>query len=352
MKLGGRAGNPVEMILAALDLVPQPLLDTHVAMLLARAVMEGARLGVFVAVAEGAATGGEVAARCGTHPQATGKLLDALAGAGYLRCRGERYALTRRARRWLLPGSPHSLHDKMLWQLTEWEWIGHLGGFLRSGSPLRFHDGMGAEQWGDYQRAMRDVAAITTPEVARRTPVPRGARRMLDLGGSHGLYAAALCRRYPQLSAVILDLPAAIEHAAPLLAREGMGERVVHRAGDVLTADLGEGEWDVVFASSLVHHFDEASNRELAQRAARALRPGGVFVLQELVRAESVREAGQIGALMGLYFALTSRSGTWSFAEMAAWQRDAGLAPRKPIRFLSGPGVGQQVGVKPASSSD
>jgi SAM-dependent methyltransferase len=348
MKLGGRAGNPVEMILAALDLVPQPLLDTHVAMLLARAVMEGARLGVFIALQDGAATGGEVAARCSTHPAATGKLLDALVGAGYLHRRGERYSLARRARRWLLPGSAFSLHDKMLWQLTEWEWIGQLGGFVRSGSPLRFHDGMSAEGWRDYQRAMRDVAAISAPEVARRTPIPKGARRMLDLGGSHGLYAASLCRRYPQLSAVILDLPVAIEHAAPLLAREGMRERVVHRAGDVLTEDLGEGEWDVVFASSLVHHFDEASNRELARRAARALRPGGVLILQELVRPRSPRQAGQIGALLGLYFALTSRSGTWSFEEMAAWQREAGLVPRRPIRFVTGPGSGQQVGVKPA----
>jgi SAM-dependent methyltransferase len=334
------------MILAAADLLPQPLLDTHVAMLLARVVMEGARLGVFAACAEGELTAGEVAARCGTHPAATAQLLDALVGAKYLTLRRERYGLTRLARRWLLPSSPRSLHDKMIWQLTEWDWLGQLGSFVASGEPVRCHGSISAEQWGNYQRAMRAVARVTAPEVARRTPVPKRARRLLDLGGSHGHFAAALCRAHPGLSAVVVDLSEALEHAAPLLAEEGMGERVVHQAGDVLIHELGEAEWDLIFVANLVHHFDEETNRELTRRAARALRPGGALVYQELIRPQSPREAGQIGALLGLYFALTSRSGTWSFAEMAGWQRAAGLTPKRPIRFLTSPGSGQQSAVK------
>jgi SAM-dependent methyltransferase len=170
---------------------------------------------------------------------------------------------------------------------------------------------------------------------------------MLDIGGSHGLLSVAICRRHPGLRSVILDLPEAIEHAAPLLAREAMGERVIHRAGNALTDDLGEAAWDVVFVASLVHHFDDATNRELAKRIARALRPGGVFVIQEHYRKSSPNEAGQIGALLDLFFALTSQSGTWSFEEMAGWQREAGLKPRKPIRFMTAPGTGQQAAVKP-----
>jgi SAM-dependent methyltransferase len=125
-----------------------------------------------------------------------------------------------------------------------------------------------------------------------------------------------------------------------------MGERVVHRPGNALTDDLGTEAWDVIFVSSLVHHFDDATNRALAKRIARALRPGGVFVIQELNRPASPSHAGQIGALLDLYFAVTSRSGTWSFAEMADWQREAGLEPLKPVRFVTVPGVGQQAAVK------
>jgi SAM-dependent methyltransferase len=138
-----------------------------------------------------------------------------------------------------------------------------------------------------------------------------------------------------------------VKHAAPILARENMGDRVSHRIGNALEADLGNAAWDVVFVAYLVHHFDDPTNRELARRVARALRPGGVFVIQEVIRPHTPQEAGQTGALMDLYFAVTSESGTWSFEEMASWQRDAGLLPQKPIRFRSIPGAGQQVAVKP-----
>ncbi len=63
-------------------------------------------------------------------------------------------------------------------------------------------------------------------------------------------------------------------------------------------------------------------------------------------RPPSPKEAGQIGALLDLYFALTSEAGTWSFAEMAGWQREAGLKPLKPIKFITAPGNGQQSAVK------
>jgi tRNA A22 N-methylase len=50
--------------------------------------------------------------------------------------------------------------------------------------------------------------------------VPRGARDLLDIGGSHGYYSVALCRRHPTLRAVILDLPQAVVHAETILASE------------------------------------------------------------------------------------------------------------------------------------
>lgn len=346
MKLGAVPENLIELLLLGTNIPPRPLLDTHIAMLLARAVVEGARLGVFEALSGAPLPVEEIAVRCGTHPNATRKLLDALSATGYLRLEDGRYDLTAMSRKWLLPGSPHSLHHKMLWQLTEWDWIGRAGEYVRTGRPLAFHGALSPEEWETYQKAMLDVARLAAPEVARRTPVPQGARDLLDVGGSHGLFSVALCRRHPKLRAVVLDLPEAIERAAPLLDREGMGERVTHRAGDALTEDLGTAAWDVVFIANLVHHFDDATNRELVRRVARALRPGGVCVIQELVRPHTPDEAGQTGALLDLYFALTSESGTWSFEEMADWQRAAGLTPRKPIRLLTMPGTGQQVAVK------
>jgi SAM-dependent methyltransferase len=346
MKLGAVAENPVESIVKALGLSPEPLLETHIAMLLARAVMEGSRLGIYETLAAGPLTAAEVAGRCGGHPQAIRKLLDALAGSGYLDFAAGRYSLTARARKWLLPDSPQSLHDKMLLQFVEWDFIAHTGEYLRTGKPIDLHRSISQQEWGLYQRGMRSASSTWAPEVARRTPVPKGAKDMLDIGGSHGFLSVVICRKHPGLRSVILDLAEAVEHAGPILGREGLGDRVTHRIGDALVDDLGTEAWDVVFIANLVHHFDDAANRELAKRVARSLRPGGVFVVQELIRPHSPNEAGQIGALLDLYFALSSQSGTWSFEEIASWQREAGLKPLKPVKFLTVPGNGQQSAVK------
>ena len=347
MRLGAIPRGVVERIVFALGLVPTPLLDSIIALLLARTVMVATRLGVFETMAGQPRHAEEIAEQCQTAPAATHKLLDALVGVGYLRLRGRLYSLAPVARRWLLKDSKWSLHDAILMQFMDEQFIAQMESFVRTGAPIEIHEHMTSETWEIYQRGMRSGARLATPEVALRLPVPRDARTMLDIGGSHGYYSVALCRRHPELRATVLDLPAAVAAAAPLLAREGMGDRVVHRADNALTADLGADEFDLILVANLVHHFTETQNRDLVRRCARALRPGGRLVIGEVVRPTTPQTAGQIGALTDLYFALTSAGGTWSFAEMADWQRAAGLRPRRPIRLVTGPGGGLQVAEKP-----
>ena len=323
------------------------LIDTHAAMLLARTVMAGAELKLFDALAARPLTAEETAAACGSAAGPTALLLDALAACGYVRVRDGRFALTPRARRWLVGAG--SMRDQLLLQAIEWRRLEGLEEFVRSGRPLDFHDSMTSEELALYHRGMRALAGIAGREVAARIPMPARATRMIDLGGSHGHYAAEICRRHPGLTAEVMDLPDAIEAAAPLLAAEGLGERLVHRPGDAASADLGVEQYDLVLMSNLAHHLDEERNRELAGRVARALRPGGAFVIQEAARAERPGRAGQIPALLGLFFALQSRPGvrTWTVSEMAGWQRSAGLKVLRARPLRTAPGWVQQAAIRP-----
>ena len=348
MKLTVSPENPIERLLLALRIPPVTLMDTHMSFMRARAIMVGTKLGVFDALAAAPLAAAAVAERCGTAAASTEKLLNALVGSGYLAFAGGRYALSPVARKWLTSDSPTSMRDKVLFEFVEWSLVEKFEDYVRSGEPLEMHQSVSDDQWGLYQRAMRALSGLAAPEVVRRTPMPAGASAMLDIGGSHGFVSVAMCRKYPGLNAVILDLPSAVKHAAPILAKEEMGARVTHRAGDALTDDLGTAAWDFIYVSQLLHHFDEATNRELVKRIARALRPNGALVVLEMIRPASPNEAGQVGALLDLYFALTSQSGTWSIEEMQAWQRDAGLQVQKAIRLRTVPGAAEIVAVKPA----
>ncbi|HUR89519.1 MAG TPA: class I SAM-dependent methyltransferase [Ramlibacter sp.] len=346
MKLTVVGENPIERIVLALGLAPVTLMDTHMSFMRARAIMVGTKLGVFDALASGPLPAVAVAERCTTSAAATEKLLNALVGSGYLTFNRGAYGLSATARKWLLRDSARSVRDKVLFEFVEWTTTERFEEFVRTGEPADMHSSVSDREWGLYQRAMRALSGLVAPEIVRRTPMPAGATAMLDIGGSHGYIPVAMCRRYPNLRAVVLDLPAAIKHAAPILAHEGMGDRVVHRAGDALTDDLGEREWDFIYVSQLLHHFDREANRAFVQRVARALRPRGVFVVLEMIRPASPTSAGQVGALLDLYFAVTSQAGTWSIEEIAAWQRDAGLVPRKPIHLRTAPGAVEVVATK------
>jgi len=342
MRVGLMAENPLERAVLATGLVPVAMLEGY-SPAYARAITTATRLGVFEALSGEPRSAKAVAETCHTDPRATEKLLNLLVTMKYVGYRGGTYTLARNTRRWLLADASGSIRDFILMKDLEWSWIDRLESFVLEGKPLDVHGTMSTDDWGAYQRGMRAQANLLAPLLARRVPVPAGATQMLDIGGSHGYFSVVLCRRHPGLKATVLDLPPAIEQAAPLLAREGMGDRVAHRAGDVLTDDLGEGTFDLILVVSLVHHFDDATNRLLARKAARALRPGGYFVIGDALRPRSPGKGGQQGAFFDLYFALTSESGLWTFDEMRSWQVDAGLVPRKSISLVPGGGFGLQV---------
>ena len=350
MRYGLIAENPLERAILASGLVPEPLIDGYAAAF-ARALMVATKLGIFEALRDGPMTALDVAARAGTDARATEKLLNLLLSMRYVRIgRGdERYALTTKARRWVLEGGKRSQRDTVLMKFLEWDWIERLEDFVRSGEPLDVHGTMPPDGWALYQRGMRSMAELIAGLLVRRVPMPAGAREMLDIGGSHGYFSVALCRKHPGLRATVLDLPQAVEQARPILEREGMGDRVVLRAGDALTDDLGTDAYDLILMFSLVHHFDDATNRRLVERAAGALRPGGVMVIGDSIRGRRPGQGGQLGTFFDLYFALTSRSGLWTYEEMADWQRAAGLRPRRPMSLAPGQNLGLQVGDKPAA---
>lgn len=349
MRYGIIAENPLERVGLAAGLLPTPMFEPYGAAF-GRTLMVATRLGVFDALADGSLTAAALAQRCGMDGRASEKFLNLLVGMRYLGRSGDgAYRLTRAARRWLLEDAPNSVRDMVLMKFLEWEWIEGLESFVRTGEPLDVHAGMTAADWGLYQRGMRAQAGLLGGWLSRRLPMPPGATSMLDVGGSHGFFSVALCRRHASLRSVVLDLPEAVEQAAPLLAAEGMGDRVVHRAGDALADDLGQDAYDLILAFSLVHHFDAESNRQLAVRCARALRPGGFYVIGDLVRPGSPQRASAFDLFYDLYFALTSRSGLWSVDEMADWQRAAGLNPRKPMRIFPGQGPILQIGERPAA---
>jgi len=102
-----------------------------------------------------------------------------------------------------------------------------------------------------------------------------GARRVLDLGGGSGVVSMALLRRYPELSATVVDLETVCAAGREIAAENGLSDRLEYHAADLLSGDF-PGVHDVALQCD-VSVFDD----RLYAGAFAALKPGGRMVIAD-----------------------------------------------------------------------
>ena len=339
MKIRIQPENPLEWMALKLNLVPLPLIDTQVSYSAARAIMAGAELGIYEAIGKDNKTSKEITALCNTNEHATLQLLNCLVGVGYLKYADGKYSIKPRNQKWLLKEFDTNYIAKLRFQILEWEWMAKLENYVRTGSTLQLHSIDDKKMWDLYQEGMRDLSVAVAKEVAGKIPISKNAISMLDIGGSHGLYSIELCKKYPSLNSTVFELPAAVEAASAIAKRyDTTGGRVSYRGGNALNDDLGTEKYDLVMINNVVHHFSEEQNFSLAKKIATALKPGGIYVIGEVIRLAKPGEGGVAAAVTSLYFSITSASGNWSEQEISSWQQAAGLKQEKTIAPMSLPG--------------
>ncbi|MCB9744175.1 MAG: methyltransferase domain-containing protein [Alphaproteobacteria bacterium] len=338
MRLSLNPDNPAERVALMSGLAPTPVALAFFGLGYARCVIAGVRLGLFDALGESPMEVEALAEATGCEAEGLRPLLAALNGFGLLKHRRGRYSCGVLARRWLRRDSPRSMSELVLL-------IGDLAPRLEAmeraarGDPLpRLHDSpQDPEFWPRYVRALGLAARWVGPELARRLPLPQAPARLLDVGGGHGQFAVALCRRYPGLTAEVLELPEVVPHGEAMVSEAGC-DRVRYRAGDMRADDWGEG-YDLITLFNVLHNATEAEAIDAVRRAYAALAPGGTLAILD---AEHQTPTGDRSATAGfneLFFALISGAGAWPEETMRGWMRDAGFVHLQRKRLWTMPEV-------------
>lgn len=324
-----------------LNRVPGVLLDFLGAQAF-RVVCVALKLGVFEALAEGPLGSSDVARRIQASERGTALLLDALEALGYVRCRDGRYGNTSQTTKWLLRASPWSMarglpfFESMVFD--RWQ---RLDESIRRGRPA--HPGYEwleekPGRWRTYQEAMLALARIAAPEVTAKVRLGSGARRLLDVGGGHGWYSIALCRRYPDLSATVFDVPPAVVAAREVIRSSGLSDRVEVQEGDFWKDGLGSS-YDVALAFNILHAHWPDQNVRLLRRIGAALNPRGcVVILDQVVDRRGRSLSGALARLQGLNYFNDLDGQTYAFKEIAAWIEAAGFGQPRRVRLRTLPG--------------
>ncbi|MFH0967997.1 MAG: class I SAM-dependent methyltransferase [Methanobacteriota archaeon] len=103
----------------------------------------------------------------------------------------------------------------------------------------------------------------------------RSAKRLLDIGGGHGMYAISLCQQNPNLSAVILDRPHISLFTRNMVEHYGLSDRIEVISGD-MDLDLPYSGYDIVYASHVMYRQEDLT--DLISRIVRVLNEGGLFI--------------------------------------------------------------------------
>lgn len=254
-------------------------------------------------------------------------LLDACVAIGLLTKEGAVYRNTQAADLALVEGAPHDLTRAVRYNRDVYPAWGRLAELARSGKPVEapeIHLGEDAARTRRFVLAMHGRALGIGRSVVPLLDLA-GCRRLLDLAGGPGTYAALLAQANPGLTCVTVDLPAVSAVASELVRDAGLEDRVECRPGDYHSDTYEPEAYDAVTIFGALHQESPEQIVEILKRAYAALRPGGVlYVLDLMTDATHARPA--FSALFAVNMALTTQNG-WVFAdeELKGWLKDAGF---------------------------
>lgn len=131
------------------------------------------------------------------------------------------------------------------------------------------------------KRITGDIDGVPLQMIAERFLVPP-AKRMLAVGSGLAFAEEALVRGgYAERLIAFEASSVAVESARERFATSGLHDRIEMRCGDVMEADLREGEFDAVFVQAAIHHFYNIE--EMFKLFHYVLKPGGLILYDEYI---------------------------------------------------------------------
>jgi hypothetical protein len=332
----------IEKILLSNDIIPHPFADASSSVGLGFALGSAVKLKIadqltmemkdIASIARGAQVS-EVGAEL---------ILDCLDALGYAKRKGNQFAFTKRGAKNLDPNSPHNFRHFILFCDYLYKGYLQLDETIRLGKRAQSNmlEEMTAYEWELFSRAMIDIARTNHKEVAGKVPVSKTASKMLDLGGSHGLYSIELCRRNPNLNSVIVDLPPVKKYADECIAQQNASSQVSFLPSDFMKDELPKGN-DIILAFNIIHGLNPAENETLAQKVSASLKDGGMYVILDQIKG--IGGNSQLSKATTSYMALNllhqAGGKTYSEQEVAAFTKKAGFK-KTELKKLNAPGFG------------
>ncbi len=289
-------------------------------------LLTAVKLELFSVLGETELGAADIAKRVQADERTVTLLLNALVAMRVLTKIEKRYANSPVARTHLVKGNPGYVGHLLVLHEAEWNNWGKLEEAVRTGrSPATQHVFQIDPELGANVLTVLDrIGQQSGPVLARRLRL-EGARTMLDVGGGAGTNAIAFCQAYPDLHAVVFDLPATLRTASRVVTESGLGDRVTLMPGDFNRDALGD-TYDVILMSDILHYQDDRENAALVKKCFAHLGRGGRLIIKDRFLSEDGTSPAWVTAFAVHIFVNTERGRCYTVGEATRWMQLAGFS--------------------------
>jgi predicted O-methyltransferase YrrM len=248
-----------------------------------------ARLGIADLLKDGPLSSDALAEATGMCGPALYRLLRFLTGAGLFReVAPGHFALTPLGAG-LRTDVPESLAHTVLMLLDDAHWSawGQLRYSVQTGKTafghvheMEFFDYIGQHpaSVAVFHRAMTSSTARSGAAITQAYDFA-GIRRLVDVGGGHGLFLATILQAHPAMRGVLFDRPEVIQGATTTLEAAGVADRCEIVGGDFFATVPPGG--DAYLLRQIIHDWDDAQAAAILTHCRRAMRASGRLLVIE-----------------------------------------------------------------------
>jgi acetylserotonin N-methyltransferase len=277
---------------------PTIVLELLQAFRCSKAMFAAVSLGVFDSLSTGPKPLPILADELKANQEALERLLDACVGLQLLERDDRGYRNTPVASTYLCRHSPHRLTGYIYYSNdVMWKLWGNLEHAVREGThrwkqtfgrdgPIFSQFFRTEEAKREFLMGMHGYGLISSPQVVAAFDLSKYSC-LVDLGGATGHLAVAACERYPQLRAVVFDLPEAVPLAEEIVRASPVANRIKVAAGDFFVDALPQG--DIYALGRILHDWTEEKIIKLLGRVHSHLAPGGAVLIAEKLLEEDKR---------------------------------------------------------------
>ena len=282
----------------------------------------------FTLIHKGLQSAEEIARAAGTDARATRIVLDSLPALGLIEKRGGKYFLTPTADVFLVKEKPSYVGDFRHVALALWDGMAHLKESLKTGKPLsRMDTGAELQVW---EKLVLGIIVIAEPAAKALCDIlkigsERKGLQVLDIAGGSSIFGMTILSRDPSAQVTQLDWPNVNAVAKKANKERGLDGKIRFIDGEHHTAPIETNYYDLVLASNFCRFESPRGNQELFAKAYSALKPGGIFVVNDFVPNEERTEPTFALRFSVYTLTHTPEGECWTLSQYSDWLQKAGF---------------------------